>query len=122
VLQTLACGCELAHLLVYASDGKGFRWRHGRLPLDFMRCTWTFFFSLLLLGLVFIDSPIPTMFVAFFEAILTKRPPLPFLVHPALKHRLNHLVIIPLFLHWFPLGFFWLGAFFFIFSATRFRT
>uniref|UniRef100_A0A7S2RLJ0 GPR180/TMEM145 transmembrane domain-containing protein n=1 Tax=Rhizochromulina marina TaxID=1034831 RepID=A0A7S2RLJ0_9STRA len=34
-LQTAACVMEFFHLSVYAADGKGMRWRHGRFPLDF---------------------------------------------------------------------------------------
>ena len=34
-LQTVACASELVHLWVYAADGKGLRWRHGRPPVDF---------------------------------------------------------------------------------------
>ena len=37
--QFLACFFELIHLVQYASDGKGYRWRHGRLPLDFLSDT-----------------------------------------------------------------------------------
>ena len=34
-LQFVAVLCELIHLMAFATDGKGMRWRHGRLPLDF---------------------------------------------------------------------------------------
>ena len=34
-LQLCSCACETVHLATFARDGKGFRWRHGRLPLDF---------------------------------------------------------------------------------------
>ena len=40
LLQAAACVCELLHLMAYARDGKGLRWRHGRLPLDFWSDTF----------------------------------------------------------------------------------
>jgi len=39
LLQLTACVLELAHLICYSRDGKGFRWRHGRPPLDFFSDT-----------------------------------------------------------------------------------
>jgi hypothetical protein len=38
-LQFLACFFEFVHLSKYKSDGLGYRWRHGRLPLDFLSDT-----------------------------------------------------------------------------------
>ena len=35
ILQATASTLECVHLAVYCADGLGFRWRHGRLPLDF---------------------------------------------------------------------------------------
>jgi hypothetical protein len=39
VSQAVGVTSELLHLLTYASDGKGMRFRHGRLPLDFLSDT-----------------------------------------------------------------------------------
>jgi hypothetical protein len=36
VLQVLSVLCELCHLRAYAADGKGLRWRHTWLALDFL--------------------------------------------------------------------------------------
>jgi hypothetical protein len=36
VFQLLAVLCELIHLWVYMSDGKGLRWRHSWIPMDFL--------------------------------------------------------------------------------------
>lgn len=39
LLQFFACALEFVHLITYSRDGKGWRWRHGRLPLDFLSDT-----------------------------------------------------------------------------------
>ena len=37
--QTVAAWTEFWHLIMYAADGKGMRWRHGRLPFDLISDT-----------------------------------------------------------------------------------
>ena len=56
-LQTFSVLCELMHLRRYASDGKGLRWRHTWLALDFLSgltqsCS-ELLISVLLIGLGF---------------------------------------------------------------------
>jgi len=40
IFQLMACFFEAVHLSKYKSDGKGYRLRHGRLPLDFFSDTF----------------------------------------------------------------------------------
>lgn len=40
VFQLFSVGCELCHLAVYMSNGKGLRWRYSWFPLDFYSEVW----------------------------------------------------------------------------------